>query len=787
MPRIANTCWRFVGLIVLLGLFCIQAIAASPHNSVTFDEQYHITLGYTYLKTGDLRLHRNQGPPLFELLTSLPLLLRSDLVLPLEHPAYALWGDIYLFSDEFLWQANTDAQGMVHTGRIVTAGLGALLGLLLFTWGRELYGEKAGWLAAFLLAFDPNLIAHAIPTVDLGLALFVTLAVWRLWHYLHCPTGPNVLLAGLALGAALGTKFIGVVLLPALALILLIYPAGIGKQRLLRRVLAFSVMLGVAWLVLWLTYGFQFGPINGKGLPVPASLYFESFVGMFLKSSEGRANFLNGQVALTGWPHYFLVTLLLKTPVPVLLLSIVALFRWPWRHEWRQSSSLILPAVFLFAAASLGKLQLGYRYILPALPFLFLIAARVVTLSWPRWIQVTSPVLAAWLIIGTITIFPHYLSYFNELAGGPAEGYQHLVDSNLDWGQDLPALKKWIDTHRPDSLHLGFFGSALPERYGVKAIDIPSYPLHAYGHEVEGFTSYSLEPGLYAISATLLRIGLVFKQFDIYQAFHSMKPIDRAGYSILIYDVRYPPDAEIDRAVIVGPLASDVPADVLGARPDHPLRAKWCAWPECFVLTPHPARYIVRDWMSFAPDLAELARAQATSVRAIRIGPTEYTVAELDATSLLQSKLDELQFAPASTPDQARLKFPILFENGLSLIGYETKPAKTFSPSQALEINTYWQVAHRSTPPMAIFVHLLDPQGNLRGQHDGLGAALTTLEPDDVVIQHHSVTLDAQATPGTYQLQVGLYNPVTMSRFNAHPPGLSTVDRVLLSTVEVTR
>ncbi len=799
---------RSAGLIALLGLFFLQAAAASPRNSVTFDEQYHVTLGYSYLKTGDLRLHRNQSPPLFELLISLPLLFRADLSLPTDHPAYALWGDIYLFSDEFLWHANSDAQGIAHSGRLVVAGFGALLGWLLFAWGRQLHGESAGWLAAFLLAFDPNFIANAIPTLDLGLALFVTLAVWRLWRYLQRPGRLNLLLAGVALGAALATKFIGVMLLPGFALILLIYPADeattnpIGAlrrvataspirdhlQRLPGRALAFVIMLAIAWLVIWAVYGFQFGPVGGAGLPAPAPLFFESFIGMLLKSSEGRAIFLEGQVSPTGWPHYFAIALLLKTPLPVLIVALGALLRWPWRREWREASILIVPAALFFTAASISKLQLGYRYILPVLPFLFLIAGRAATLAWPRRIKILAAALAAWLIAGTLSIFPHYLSYFNELAGGPVAGYQHLVDSNLDWGQDLPALREWIDTYRPDDLHLGFFGAAYPERYGIRAKGVPGYPLNAYGHEVDGFTSYSLQPGQYAISATLLRIGLVFKQFNIYQAFQARAPIGRAGYSILIYDVSYPPgaDAMADRAVVVGPLAADVPPAALGARRDHPLRAKWCAWPECFVFTPHPARYIVRDFIPFAPDLHGLARAQAKPIDAIRLSPdqAEYTVFELDAAPIVESKLLELQAAPVSTPDQVALAFPIPFGNGLSLAGYEAR-ADRAAPGQSFDVLTYWRADGPITPPMTIFVHLLDAQGNIRGQHDGFGAALTMLEPGDVVIQRHSIPVDANAAPGVYRLQVGLYNPVTLDRFSAHPPGLPPVDRVLLSTLEV--
>ncbi|HEY4721485.1 MAG TPA: glycosyltransferase family 39 protein, partial [Anaerolineae bacterium] len=618
--------WRFLGLIVLLGSFFVQAIAASPYNSVTFDEQYHVTPGYVYLKTGDLRFHHDQNPPLFEAIISLPLLLRADLNLPLDHPAYALWGDVYLFSDDFLWHANPDAQGIVHTGRLVVAGFGVLLGLLLFVWGKQLYGERAGWVAAFLLAFDPNFIANAIPTLDLGLAFTSTLAMWRLWHYLKRPTQLNVALAGLALGFALATKFLSVMLLPSFVLGLLIYPISRNTQHAsswIGRLVSFAIMLLLADLVLWITYRFQFGPVGGAGLSIPAPQYFESFIGMFLKSSEGRANFLMGQTSVAGWPYYFVIALLIKTPLPTLLFILAALIRWPHRREWRESSLLILPALFFFGSASISQLQLGYRYLLPVLPFLFLMAGRagqdVSLFHRSRWTKIAAVGLAAWLVIGTVSIFPHYLSYFNESIGGPANGYKYLVDSNVDWGQDLPALKDWMDTHPANDLRLGFFGSAYPDRYGIQAIGLPSYPLNAGGNEVNGFTSYSLEPGRYALSATLLRIGLVSKQFNLYAAFQSMTPIDRVGYSILIYDVKYPPGAETDRAVISGLPSSEVPPEALGYRPDHPLRAKWCAFPECFVLTPHPARYIVPDTIPFSTIMTTPAQQQAKLIQMLSL------------------------------------------------------------------------------------------------------------------------------------------------------------------------
>jgi hypothetical protein len=157
----------------------------------------------------------------------------------------------------------------------------------------------------------------------------------------------------------------------------------------------------------------------------------------------------------------------------------------------------------------------------------------------------------------------------------------------------------------------------------------------------------------------------------------------------------------------------------------------------------------------------------------------------LNAAEIIQGKLDELRAAPASTPDQRPLAFPIPFDNGLSLVGYEVKPANASELARSLEVNTYWRVDRPLTPPVTIFVHLLDAQGAIRGQHDGFGAALAMLEPGDLVIQHHPIPIAADAEPGAYRLQVGLYNPVTLDRFAAHPPNLPAVDRILLSTIEV--
>lgn len=798
LPRVVTSRWRYLGLVFLLGLYFAQSIAAAPRHSVTFDEQYHITPGYVYLTQGDLRFHHDQNPPLFEAILSAPLLTRSDIQLPIDHPAYQLWSDVYLFSDAFLWHSGNNADSLIYSGRVMATLTGVLLGLLLLVWGKQLFGEAAGWVAVFLFAFDPNFIADAIPTLDLPLAFTCTLAMFCLWHYLKRPTALTLIFTGLALGFALATKFLSVLLLPSFGLVMLLYPGAVIDHHasrvthhalritryslvrslpvgLIKRLLAFFLMLLIAWLVLWITYRFQFGPINGVGLPVPAPQYFESFIGMFFKSSEGRANFLAGQVSTTGWWYYFIVAFLIKTPIPTLIAILFAFIRWPWRREWRTSSVLYLPALFFFLGASISKLQLGYRYLLPMLPFLFLMAGRAVSvilspagtknldLPHKRFLAVQRlgmTLLGVWLVVSTVATYPNHLSYFNEFVGGPNNGYKYLIDSNVDWGQDLPALKNWIDAQQPDRLHLAFFGSAYPDRYGVNAIGIPSYPNSAFGREADAFTSYSLESGQYALSTTLLRIGLVSRLFNAYQAFQAMTPIAQPAPSILIYDVRYPEQAEVDRAVIVGPLAAEVPPTDLGYRADHPLRAKYCEPDQCFILTPHPARYITTDLPGFVKNAASNVPSPSS----------QYKVYRLDATTQIEDQLKQLASSAGLS-----VTYPITFENGLALAGYEVQPPG------GLMLSTYWRVTDHVQPPVTIFVHLLDAQGNIVAQDDSFGAATRMLEPGDLIVQRHPLKSEQPLPPGTYQIAVGLYNPVTLERFKT----TTGVDRLLLGTIEV--
>jgi len=240
------------------------------------------------------------------------------------------------------------------------------------------------------------------------------------------------------------------------------------------------------------------------------------------------------------FPHYYLVTFLLKTPLPLLILLVLAAV-WGPRLPGRTAAFLWLPVAAYAALALAWGPQIGHRHLLPLYPFLFVSAGRtVVSPRAPR--RILTGLLASWYAFGTLAVHPHYLAYFNELAGGQGRAWKLLVDSNLDWGQDLPALKEWMDEHGVARIKFSYFGGADPAYYGVRCDFLPSY-------EVPPATPIVREvhPGdLVAVSVTTLQ-GLFLSPEDgtLMARLRGLEPVGRAGWSIRIYRADFhwrPPD-----------------------------------------------------------------------------------------------------------------------------------------------------------------------------------------------------------------------------------------------------
>jgi 4-amino-4-deoxy-L-arabinose transferase-like glycosyltransferase len=494
----------------LLGLMFALMVSSARLESPTMDEQNHIARGYAYLRTGDLRLNLDH-PPLINFLSAAPLLLLPDLKLPTDSPAWEQ-AHVIAFATQFLWHTSHNADQILLLARLPIMLLAILLGCFVFRWARELYGPLAGLLALGLYVFDPNILAHArLTTTDLGVTCFLFMAVYCFWHWLNHPTWSRLAAAGLTLGLALVSKYSALVLMPILPLIGLTYTLTSGQpmQRVRKLVPSAGLMIVLAGLVVWAVYGFEVGPLVEGGIPMPIPTYVRGLQGVFRHSEMGHPAFLHGDYFTTARWDYFPVAFAIKTPLPTLILLCISLVWTVKQQTWRSAYPLLLP-VLVYLAISLSSkfLNIGYRHILPILPFLFVFASSVARSIELRKTPVaaTCLLIVAWYLIGSVRIYPHYLAYFNELVGGPDNGWRYLVDSNLDWGQDLKGLKSYMEQAGIEEIYLSWFGSTYPDAYGygIPHRLLPSYIY--YPGQVTGVAFNPLQPapGVYAISATNL-------------------------------------------------------------------------------------------------------------------------------------------------------------------------------------------------------------------------------------------------------------------------------------------
>ncbi len=546
---VRRTLWpRFVLLAVIL-LAVGLAASSATQKSATMDEQNHIARGAAYLGTGDPRLSV-EHPPLVNLLSALPVHVLLSPNLPLDE-----WWEVaewYHFAESFLWRVNDDPQRIVALARLPIVGLGAVLISLVFRWASERFGATGGLLAASFLAFDPSVLAHMrLSTTDLGGALFMFLAAYTTWRLVQRPSRRRLLFAGIAVGLALGAKLSSLLFLPLLAgavgLDALIQP-GQRWRRLVQRWMLFAVSALAGLLILWALYGFQIGPVAELGVGMPASPFVRGVLSILDFSAEGRPAYLLGEYRRGGWWTYFPVAFAVKTPL-VTLAAVLLATGCLLRRPAQQDVLLLTPPALYFLASMMSSLNIGYRHLLPVLPFLAVHVGRLAPSvarrsrrfaehgGWRDHALALLPLaLTLVLAVNAVAIYPHFLPYFNWIGGGPDNGWRVLSDSNIDWGQDLKGLQAWMAEEDVAQVRLAWFGSADPVAYGVDWQMLPGLPRGFLLWSDPPFTPQAPEPGTYVISVANL-VGAHFPDHDLYAWFRARTPDAKIGYSLFIYRV----------------------------------------------------------------------------------------------------------------------------------------------------------------------------------------------------------------------------------------------------------
>lgn len=545
-------------VILLLGLFWVMALSAQADKSPGVDEVPHLTGGYSYWVADDFRLQPENGN-LSQRWIALPLLFRHYRFPSLDQQAWVK-GDVWTVGYEFFYRMNNDTSVMLSNGRAMVAFLAVGLGAVVYRWSRILFGPIGGLISLVLFVFSPSVLAHgSLMTSDLPVAAFLTAAVWSLWTMLHHITIRTVIIGALALAGVVLTKLTGLLILPITIVLLLVRVAGRRPLRVtiagefhvltpFRQAAVLGVILVMQWILVfamvWTCYEFRysaFGPVRnaddqfiqpweevlrdtGRLTPLiqlardhhllpEAYLYGLSYAARHMAA---RRAFLNGDYRVQGWWHFFAYCLLVKTPLPLFMLLLCAAGGAVIMRGYSRGGVgydtiplwVLLGVYWIFALSS--RLNIGERHILSTYPAMFVLAGAAASgFRMPsRWMKATVVACLGWFVMESLSIRPHYLAYFNQIAGGPAHGFRHLVDSSLDWGQDLPGLKQWLQVRGlleqdRTPVYLGYFGTGSPAHEGLTVRMLPNATYASRSPVEEALRP--LAGGVYCVSATMLQ------------------------------------------------------------------------------------------------------------------------------------------------------------------------------------------------------------------------------------------------------------------------------------------
>lgn len=540
--------WRATTLAAFLVpcvVLLLQTTWFQRNKSITYDETFYLSAALQSVHDGrlDERLAEKGVAPLPVLLAHLPAAwLAGGEARPTPRKGE-------LRDPELVGQARR-----IHA---VIVGCGLLL--VVFAWLTARRGTAAGLFGAVLLALSPSIVSHsALATTDACAALFALLALAALDRFDRRPGALWLGGVAAALALAISAKYSGLFLLPVAALWLL-RPQ---LRTLAAKHAAALAHAGVRWsgnllllvaLVALFTWGLH-GLARVEATPEDASqsLWPSPAVGVRAQmnhQAHGHRMFLAGRHSTTGFVEYFPIAFGVKSTPAELLLVLAALGVALAARRWRlpesgppsATRSLWLLAGGLYALLALGsRVQLGHRYILLLYPLLILWSVDVLAATRARW-----PTVAPWcagallaLQVGSAAaIGPHHLAYFNTFSGGPERAWRLLVQSNLDWGQDLLLLRQELDRLGSRRVLLDYWGTADPAAYGLRYVA-------AEGADADAVASCD------HLAVSVTQLQEVLATHPRYAQLRALEPVGRAGYSILIYDMEAvrgsTPPAELD-------------------------------------------------------------------------------------------------------------------------------------------------------------------------------------------------------------------------------------------------
>lgn len=495
--------------VLLLALMAVLAGGAALRESVTVDEVAHIGAGVSYLQRLDMRMNP-EHPPLAKVLAAIPLVIRgvradyNHISWTFSEESFPAHLGQWVFG-EWLLEKWNDPKTTLQLARLPMLLLMLALGCAVYLLARRFGGPWGGLLCLSLYVSTPTFLTFGpLVHTDVAVALFCLLAIWTFARVWTEPSRRNVLLFGLSLAGALLSKFTaGILFLAFVAFPLSLrllpvpgQPADKTESRAWRRARWRATLKGIFCAAL-LVYLFYLGlswhqptdalyGLRGGSLALflrrallPPELYLRGVSWVLLTGK--RPTFILGQSYPHGVWFYFPVVFALKSPLGFLALLPVSLLvaavrklrtgipaipehlAAPWRVLW--VSLLVFTAICM-----LTPLDISIRHFSVPLVLLILLLAPVPRMlgelrpSMPTGVQLGSAavmVLAASCLLTAVRAYPYYFPFINSLSWGrPA--YTMLNDSNVDWNQALPEVKRFAEQHGLRSIAIDQYGFSDP-------------------------------------------------------------------------------------------------------------------------------------------------------------------------------------------------------------------------------------------------------------------------------------------------------------------------------------
>jgi 4-amino-4-deoxy-L-arabinose transferase-like glycosyltransferase len=417
-----------------------------------------------------------------------------------------------------------------------------------YRFASELYGQWSGVTFLVLWIFSPLILGWgATICPDVAAASIGIVGLYTFWHWLNTPKWKQAIIAGVCLGLMPLTKITWIIAFPTWLILWSIWLPFKQKRQFVVIMLLGVYMINMGYLFdgslrPLKDYQFISGTLTGQeitqGKTMVGNRFADSWMGHIpmplpaefvqgidtqkIDFERGMESYAHGIWSDRGWWWYYGYVLFHREPLGVWGLLLLAFFMSCFcrngNASWRYDLTVLIPLLLVFAfISSQDGLSINPRYVVLVLPLLYIFISKVS--SFPSvFRRIPAAVLLAWIVVSSLSFYPHSMSYFNELAGEPKNYPKYLLGSNIDWGQDAYALKTWVEKHREAKpLYISYHSPISLEKLGIESTGtVPTEPTTGW---------------------MVIGVNELFTKEGKLTWLHLHEPVAMIGYSIWVYKV----------------------------------------------------------------------------------------------------------------------------------------------------------------------------------------------------------------------------------------------------------